>query len=86
MLQTVIQLSLTDLCSAGASQAISVMGVLYLHMGFDSLLHGVGDGQFFIAALKRALFKTSQVIQGTLFTLDSILTPIREALSKWRVL
>ena len=86
MLQTVIQLSLTGLCSAGASQAISVMGVLYLQMGFDSLLHGVGDGQVFIAALKRALLKTSQVIPGALLLVESVLTSIREALSKWRLL
>lgn len=76
-----IQLSLTDLCSAGASQAISVIGVWYLQMGSNSLLHAVGDGQVCITALKRAL-----VIPGALLLVESVLAPVREALSKWRVL
>ena len=73
------------LCSTSlALELISVYGVLYLQLGYDSQERGVGDGQVFLAALKRCLIQATMQVGYATMAVEAVLTPIREALRHWK--
>jgi hypothetical protein len=84
MLATVGRTSLHELLQWNAAQAIAAYGVLFLQFGFDSKLHGLGDAQVFIAALKRALLEATMEIENALIPSEPAPKPTREALKHWR--
>jgi hypothetical protein len=78
--------SLRPLLEAAEVQAMAIFGTLFLQMGYDSGLFGLGDAGNFLAGLKRILEEANVNIPGAVFSPDSVLQPLRRIYSRWKEL
>jgi hypothetical protein len=81
---SVARTSLHSLLAAGDPQPVAILGVLFVQMGYDTGLFGLGDIANFVAGLKKVLEDASLKIEGVTFGTEQVLAPIRKVYAKWR--